>query len=197
MKVSAVFVEGYQDRAFVDGWLVANGTMRAEDAKRGVYVKQTTSGDKIFIIPTDGERKLVQRMTDFLAAQEADEVLIIQDADDLAPEVKRQRTMQSLATLRPSVAVYCWEPRLEAVIEEALRKHVPHRMTAVDQFVTARPDAPGASGKEHAYCAGWLSDFFGDAFYGEIARDPDLRAHLESGNRELFEHLRRLITPPS
>lgn len=202
MKHAAIFVEGYQDRAFINQWLELQGLPRApKQPGKGMFVKVVPGGTQLWLLSTEGTSGLSTAFGDFITSRGADfdEYLVINDSDLVAgPEVER-RIAQSLTSALPSgsaLSVSCWEPRLESLIEAALRATHAARFPAIDHFLTSRVEPPKANGKEavHAYCAGWRSEAFGDAFYGHVLRDPPLRANIEASMPTLIAHLTRLST---
>jgi hypothetical protein len=159
MKNAAIFVEGYQDRAFVSQWLELQGVQRAaKQQKGGIFAKLSRSGAELWIVPTSGTSGLRVAFTDFVAArgQDFDDFVVINDADTLTAAEAEARIFRSLTSAVPpgsSLSVVCWAPRLEGVIEQGLRLAYPNRVPSIDQFLAARVDAPAISGKElaHAY----------------------------------------------
>lgn len=201
MKHAAIFVEGYQDRAFINQWLEVHGLNRAlKQPGKGIFVKLTSSGSELWLLPTAGTSGLSTVFGDFVASRgdAFDEYLVANDSDLLAGPEAERRIVQSLQGRVPpgaQLSVSCWQPRLEAIIEQGLRATHPGRFPAIDTFLANRVDSPGPSGKEvvHAFCAGWRSDSFGDDFYSDVLRDPRQRAHIEALMPQLAGHLTRLM----
>ncbi len=201
MKHAAIFVEGYQDRAFLSEWLELAGMPRSpRSEKKGVYVKRRSSGSEIWIVPTRGTSGLTTAFADFAQARgdDFDEYLVLQDSDQLEAAEAERRVVASLGTPPPNskLQVACWSPRLEGVIEAALREVFPARAPAIEQFIAARADAPASTGKEFAfaYCAGWRPDSFGDDFFGDVLRKPELKAAIEARMPNVISQLTRLVS---
>jgi|GEM_PF-4195168 hypothetical protein len=199
MKHAAIFVEGYQDRAFLSEWFQLAGIERGpRDAKRGIYVKRARSGSELWIVPTAGTSGLTTAFGDFVAARggDFDEYLVLQDSDQLTVHEAERRLLQSLGTppADASLNVACWAPRLEGVIEAALRTVYPSRMPALDRFLSDRVDPPAPTGKElaFAFCAGWRPDSFGDDFFADVLRKPELKVAIEARMANVVTHLKRL-----
>lgn len=201
MKHAAIFVEGYQDRAFINQWLEVHGLTRAlKQPGKGIFVKVVTGGSQLWLLHTEGTSGLKTTFGDFVASRgdEFDEYLVVNDSDLVSAAEAEHRVSQSLAGVLPSgstLSVSCWEPRLESLIETGLRTTFPARFPAIDEFLRNRVELPKATGKEfvHSYCAGWRSDSFGDTFYGDVLREPTLRANIEAQMPQLVAHLTRLI----
>lgn len=201
MKHAAIFVEGYQDRAFINQYLELRGLTRAlKQPGKGIFVKVVPSGSQLWLLHTEGTSGLVTVFGDFVAARgsDFDEYLVVNDSDLLSAFEAERRIDESLRARLPhgaTLSVACWEPRLESLIEKGLRAAHPARFPAIDDFLKNRASPPKASGKEavHAFCAGWRSDSFGDDFYGDVLRDPVQRASIEGLMPQLVEHLTRLM----
>ncbi len=202
MKHAAIFVEGYQDRAFINQWLELHGLTRAlKQPGKGIFVKVIPSGSELWLLPTEGTSGLSVVFGDFVAARgsDFDQYLVANDSDLLsAPEAERRIT-ESLRGRLPAgstLSVSCWEPRLESVIEQGLRETHPERFPAIDHFLNNRVAPPRVTGKEavHSFCAGWRPDSFGDTFYGDVLREPAQRASIQARMPQLVSHLTRLIS---
>jgi hypothetical protein len=202
MKHAAIFVEGYQDRAFINQWLELRGLTRApKQPGKGIFVKVVPGGSELWLLNTEGTSGLPTVFADFVAARGDDfeEFLVVNDSDLLNAAEAESRIVQSLQARVPKAAILnvsCWQPRLESLIEKALRATYQERFPAIDAFLTARVDPPKVSGKEamHVFCSGWRSDSFGDDFYGDVLRPQALRANIEALMPHLVGHLTRLIS---
>jgi hypothetical protein len=128
MKHAAIFVEGYQDRAFINQWLELRGLLRApKQPGKGIFVKVVPGGSELWLLNTEGTSGLTSVFADFVAARgdDFDEFLVVNDSDLLDATEAERRIFQSLQTYVPKDAVLsvsCWQPRLESVIEQALRE---------------------------------------------------------------------------
>ena len=206
MRHAAIICEGFQDRAFISQWLEGLGLGRAPTGsvlrtkKGGTYEKADAAGRHVAIVPSMGLQNVVTDAALIIKndSDSLERVLLIVDTDDKDPTAAKTAIQQSLAaasrTSHPAAAdssqiienvevrVEAWHPRLESIIEDALRAAAPVRLAHAEAFVANRPAPLPSTGKELAfsYCAAWVPDSFGEDFFAHVWRDPSIRPHLEA-----------------
>lgn len=200
MTRRVILCEGYQDRAFIGEWVDQLGWRADLNDRfaRGAHTK-VFGEHRLSIVPVDGKDNLLSRLTDLFAVKAGGEVshwLVVTDSDELSLEDAADRWNKKLAAT-PGVRVAFWNPRLEGVVEAAVRIVFPARAAAIDSFLQSRADAPPATHKEAAqsFCAGWASEAFGEAFFAHVLRDPRLREEIKSLVEDFSRELTVVLSP--
>lgn len=196
---SAIYCEGYQDRAFLSAWfewLAERDCFHLEPVKnpvdRVIKVKDShtkrTKGRELAIIAGEGDSDLAERAALLVrkwAPQQLDRLALVVDADRSAADARASALEASFKHRAPgftgTLSVLVWEPQLEVVIEQALRAARSAELAAIDLFLKQAP-SPTATKKEpsFAFCSAWEPDCFGDSFFRRVWNMTDVRVHLEA-----------------
>lgn len=208
---SAIYCEGYQDRAFLSAWLdwlaerdgfplapVKRPLLRKIKVDRA-HVKQCANR-QLSIVAGEGDADLTERAALLVRdwADQLDRLVLVVDADDAEPDARRAAIEASFRGRAPSFAgaltVFVWDPQLEVVIEKALRLARPEALAAIDDFLAKAP-SPASTRKERAFafCSAWEPDSFGETFFQRVWSMPDVRQHLETLVRPMEPLLLSLV----
>lgn len=200
MKHSAIYCEGYQDRAFLSAWIdhlcERKGTpaVPLKDAKQreinaaNAHAKQC-GPRQILIVACEGDGDITSQAAKFLKKnnEKLDNLMVVVDSDGIENRADAVRASFEAQvgklgfSHQVSVQQLVWVPKLEAIVETALRSLNPEAMACVDKFIDVDAPQPSKLGKEKAYtyCAAWEPRSFGESFFAFVWRNEKLRLHLE------------------
>ena len=203
MSHAVIVCEGYQDRQFISEWLDRRGMRKADKQAipfKDTYEKVNSAGLRISIVAAMGKSKVLPVLEKFIELNSMPVAawMVVTDTDGVDPKAAHQSLRQSLDQRFPNgprVELAQWHPILEGLIDSALLAAYPSRMSHVAQFLDTRPEAHASTGKEKAwtYCAAWETQFFGDAFYGQVLRDNQLRPLIEAQLPEFSARIDALL----
>ncbi|MBM4781928.1 MAG: hypothetical protein GQE15_29970 [Archangiaceae bacterium] len=155
---------------------------------RNAHAKQVGQR-QILIVACEGDGDITSQAAKFLKknSEKLDNLMVVVDSDGIANRATAvaESFDAQVAKLgfahRVAVNPLVWHPKLEAIVETALRSLNPQAMASVDKFIDVDAPNPSKLGKEkaYAYCAAWQPRSFGESFFGFVWKDEKVRAHLE------------------
>lgn len=200
MKHSAIYCEGYQDRAFLSAWIdylcEKKGTparplkdLKEREINAGNAHSKQCGQRQILIVACEGDGDITSEAAKFLKknSEKLDNLMVVVDSDGIAnrataiAESFDAQVAKLHFTHKVTVNPLVWHPKLEAIVETALRSLNPDAMAAVDKFIDVDAPHPSKLGKEkaYAYCAAWEPRSFGESFFGFVWKNERIRIHLE------------------